>query len=73
MKVEQHQYLAMLKQLISTCRFFSYLFKFYVNYLPTSTGTDAFKLLSDEQVYDFNIDYIKPLKYGRIETGTCPR
>ena len=42
---------------------------FYDNYLPTSTGTDAFKLLSDEQVYDFNIDYVKPLKYGRIETG----
>lgn len=42
---------------------------FYENYLPTSTGTDAFKLLSDEQVYDFNFDYIKPLKYGRIETG----
>jgi outer membrane receptor protein involved in Fe transport len=42
---------------------------FYDNFLPTSTGTDAFKLLSDEQVYDFNFDYIKPLKYGRIETG----
>ncbi len=42
---------------------------FYDNYLQTSTGTDAFKLLSDEQVYDFNLDYIKPLKYGRIETG----
>lgn len=42
---------------------------FYDNYLPTSTGTDAFKLLSDEQVFDFNLDYIKPLKYGRIETG----
>ncbi len=42
---------------------------FYDNYLPASTGTDAFKLLSDEQVYDWNIDYIKPLKYGRIETG----
>lgn len=42
---------------------------FYDNYLPTSTGTDAFKLLSDEQVYDFNIDYVQPLKYGRIETG----
>lgn len=42
---------------------------FYDNYLPTSTGTDAFKLLSDEQVYDFNIDYIKPFKYGRLETG----
>jgi hypothetical protein len=42
---------------------------FYDNYLPNSTGKDAFKLLSDEQVYDFNLDYIKPLKYGRIETG----
>ncbi len=42
---------------------------FYDNFLPNSTGTDAFKLLSDEQVYDFNFDYIKPLKYGRIETG----
>ncbi len=42
---------------------------FYDNYLPASTGTDAFKLLSDEQVYDFNFDYIKPLGYGRIETG----
>ena len=42
---------------------------FYDNYLPATSGTDAFKLLSDEQVYDFNFDYIKPLKYGRIETG----
>lgn len=42
---------------------------FYDNYLPSSKGTDAFKLLSDEQVYDFNIDYIRPLKYGRVETG----
>ncbi|MBL0025883.1 MAG: outer membrane beta-barrel family protein [Saprospiraceae bacterium] len=42
---------------------------FYDNYMFASTGTDAFKLLSDEQVYDFNVDYIKPLKYGRVETG----
>ena len=42
---------------------------FYDNYLPTTTGTDAFKLLSDEQVYDFNFDYIKPLKFGRVEAG----
>jgi len=42
---------------------------FYDNYLPSSTGTDAFKLLSDEQVFDFNIDYVRPLKYGRMETG----
>ena len=42
---------------------------FYNNFLPSSEGTDAFQLMSDEQVYDFNFDYIKPLKYGRIETG----
>ncbi|MCL7989068.1 TonB-dependent receptor [Sphingobacterium sp. lm-10] len=42
---------------------------FYDNFLPTSTGTDAFKLLSDEQVYDFNLDYVRPLRYGRLETG----
>lgn len=42
---------------------------FYDNYLPASKGTDAFKLLSDEQVYDFNIDYTRPLRYGRVETG----
>ena len=42
---------------------------FFDNILPTYTGQDAFKLLSDEQVFDLNADYIKPLKYGRIETG----
>lgn len=42
---------------------------FYDNILPASTGTDAFKLLSDEQVQDYTLDYIKPLKYGRFETG----
>jgi outer membrane receptor protein involved in Fe transport len=42
---------------------------FFDNIMPTYTGKDAFKLLSDEKVADFNIDYIKPLKYGRIETG----
>lgn len=42
---------------------------FYTNTLPTSKGTDAFKLLSDEQVQDLNIDYTKPLRQGRLETG----
>ena len=41
----------------------------FVNTLPTYTGLDSFKLLSDEHVADFNIDYVKPLKYGRIEGG----
>lgn len=42
---------------------------FYDNILIGSTGTDSFKLLSDETVYDFNLDYVEPLKNGRIETG----
>lgn len=42
---------------------------FFDNILPTFTGKDAFKLLSDESVYDLTVDYIKPLKYGRFESG----
>jgi outer membrane receptor protein involved in Fe transport len=42
---------------------------FFDNIQPTFTGRDSFKLLSDEQVYDFNIDYVRPLKYGKFETG----
>jgi outer membrane receptor protein involved in Fe transport len=41
----------------------------FTNILPTYTGNDAFKLISDESVYDFNVDYIRPLRYGRLETG----
>jgi outer membrane receptor protein involved in Fe transport len=37
--------------------------------MPTFTGQDAFKLLSDENVFDLNADYVQPLKYGRFETG----
>ncbi|MXN92384.1 TonB-dependent receptor [Flavobacterium sp. Sd200] len=42
---------------------------FFDNMLPASTGRDAFKLLSDENVLDVNLDYIKPLASGRFETG----
>lgn len=42
---------------------------FFTNILPTYTGKDAFRLLSDENVADFNVDYVRPLKYGRIEGG----
>lgn len=42
---------------------------FFTNILPTFTGYDSFKLLSDEHVIDFNFDYIKPLWNGRFETG----
>ena len=42
---------------------------FFTNYLTNSTGNDAFKLLSDEHVWDLNSDYVRPLFYGRIEGG----
>jgi outer membrane receptor protein involved in Fe transport len=42
---------------------------YFENILPTYTGLDSFKLISDEHVADLNIDYVKPLKYGRIEGG----
>ncbi|MDQ8053313.1 MAG: TonB-dependent receptor [Pedobacter sp.] len=42
---------------------------FFTNIMPTFTGEDSFALLSDEHVADFNLDYIKPLKQGRIEMG----
>jgi outer membrane receptor protein involved in Fe transport len=41
----------------------------FTNILPTFTGEDAFKLLSDEHVSDLTIDYIRPMKHGRIEAG----
>lgn len=42
---------------------------YFTNILPTYTGQDAFKLISDESVYDATVDYIRPMRYGRIETG----
>ncbi len=42
---------------------------FFTNIMPAFTGLDSFKLLSDEHVTDLNIDYVHPLKYGRIEGG----
>lgn len=42
---------------------------FFTNVLPTYTGMDSFKLLSDEHVADFSVDYVKPLANGRIEAG----
>lgn len=38
----------------------------FTNTLPTFTGMDAFKLLSDEHVVDLNADYIRPRRQGRI-------
>ena len=42
---------------------------FFTNTLPTYTGYDAFRLISDEHVGDLNVDYVQPLKSGRFETG----
>jgi outer membrane receptor protein involved in Fe transport len=42
---------------------------FFTNILPDYTGDEAFKLLSDENVVDVTLDYVKPLKNGRLETG----
>lgn len=42
---------------------------FFTNILPTYTGLDSFKLISDEHVTDVNLDYVHPLKYGRVEGG----
>jgi len=41
----------------------------FINNMPTYIGLDSFKLLSDEHVADVNLDYVKPLKHGRIEGG----
>lgn len=42
---------------------------FFTNIMPSFTGEDSFKLLSDEHVADFNLDYSKPLKHGSLEGG----
>lgn len=42
---------------------------FFTNIMTDFTGKDAFKLLSDENVFDLNADYIRPLRYGRFESG----
>ncbi len=42
---------------------------FFTNILPTFTGLDSFKLLSDEHVGDLTVDYTQPTRYGRFEAG----
>jgi outer membrane receptor protein involved in Fe transport len=42
---------------------------FFTNTLPIYTGEEAFKLLSDEHIGDFNLDYVHPIKSGKIESG----
>jgi len=42
---------------------------YFENIYNTYVGLDSFKLISDEHVADFNLDYVQPLRYGRFETG----
>lgn len=42
---------------------------YFENIYPSYTGLDTFKLISDEQVLDLSVDYVKPLKYGKLEGG----
>ncbi|MBT1698415.1 TonB-dependent receptor [Fulvivirgaceae bacterium PWU4] len=42
---------------------------YFENIFPSVVGLDSFKLISDEHVGDFNIDYQRPLRYGRFEGG----
>lgn len=41
----------------------------FENILPSFTGLDSFKLISDEYIADFNLDYTRPLRNGRWEGG----
>ncbi len=42
---------------------------YFRNTMPQFVGLDSFKLLSDEHVQDFTLDYVQPLKFGRFESG----
>lgn len=42
---------------------------FLTNINPTFTGKDNFKLIADENVSDFSLDYVRPLRHGRFEGG----
>lgn len=42
---------------------------FLTNIFPSSTGRDTFMLIADQNVTDISIDYSRPLKRGRIESG----
>ena len=43
---------------------------FFDNILANQNNKDAFKLLSDEKVIDFNVNYTKSFKQGKLEAGT---
>ncbi len=46
---------------------------YFDNILPSFTGTDTTSLIADEHIWDFTMDYTKPLRSGRLELGTKQR
>ncbi|MBI1306398.1 MAG: TonB-dependent receptor [Bacteroidetes bacterium] len=42
---------------------------YFKNTMPTFIGNDSFKLLSDQKVSDFMLDYFRPTKHGKFESG----
>lgn len=45
----------------------------FINTLPNQTGTDTTSLVADEHIFDLEIDYVKPLKKGKMEWGAKQR
>ncbi|MEY4382883.1 MAG: hypothetical protein RI995_425, partial [Bacteroidota bacterium] len=46
---------------------------FFTDINPTYTDQNDFKLLSDENVFDLNVDFQKPLQFGKLESGLKTR
>jgi hypothetical protein len=46
---------------------------YFTNTLPNAIGTDTTMLIADENIFDLNIDYTRPLASGRLEIGTKQR
>lgn len=42
---------------------------FFTNTTPAFTTEESFFLIADQKVFDFTLDYMKPLKHGLLETG----
>lgn len=45
----------------------------FINTLPNSIGTDTTSLVADEHIFDLEIDYVKPLRKGKMEWGAKQR
>ena len=42
---------------------------FFTNTTPSFITQESFFLIADQKVFDFTLDYTKPLKHGLLETG----